>query len=434
MRTLSAPLVCVAASALLAAPALADPLGDLLRDDTFWQDGTADGFMEAHGSLGFRWTSEAKESARSISDDLTVDDHAVGETIVYFADGRPSQIQVSIHNRGDDVAMEGSSGRDEFNAELKKWADILGGITGVEMERRGKDGRSAVKAEGVMWTMPERAYLLEYSSTGRTNDFQSQFIRLRVAPLVKKSFMEEQLDKEDHGPVARASLPDNLKREGGAVFIENIPMVDQGGKGYCVVATASRVFNYYGLQVTMHELAQLSGADPNEGTSTQAMVEEIGGLAGRFKTRVKTHDEMEYDDMCDLSEDYNRAAKRVDKRLVPEGDGVNQWYNFDLFDPEVLKDARLKSRSGYGKFEREVMRTIDLGVPLLWTVTVGIYEEPKRISQSRGGHMRLIVGYDTDSAEILFSDSWGAGHELKRLGMEEAYCMTNGIYSIQPIK
>ncbi|MEM7010857.1 MAG: hypothetical protein AAF585_05165, partial [Verrucomicrobiota bacterium] len=68
------------------------------------------------------------------------------------------------------------------------------------------------------------------------------------------------------------------------------------------------------------------------------------------------------------------------------------------------------------------------------TMTVGIYPEPKRISQSRGGHMRMIIGYNWDKNEVIFSDSWGAGHEMKRWGVEEAFCSTKGLYSVQPIK
>ena len=48
--------------------------------------------------------------------------------------------------------------------------------------------------------------------------------------------------------------------------------------------------------------------------------------------------------------------------------------------------------------------------------------------------MRLIIGYNERDKEIIFSDSWGAGHEKKVLPLEDAYCMTHGIYSIQPIK
>ncbi|MFR4224380.1 MAG: hypothetical protein ACLT38_12745 [Akkermansia sp.] len=40
------------------------------------------------------------------------------------------------------------------------------------------------------------------------------------------------------------------------MVIQDIPMVDQGQKGYCVVATAARIFAYYGMDyVDQHELA-----------------------------------------------------------------------------------------------------------------------------------------------------------------------------------
>ena len=419
---------------LNASVVFADPLGDLIRNDNFWKEGNKGDFMERYKSLGFRWTSDAMDSARCIRPGMTVNEEPVGETIVYFSDGKPSQIQISIHNRGDNLPMTGSSGREDFNRVLKKWAAMLTEVSGVEMVKRGKDNKSAVKANGVIWTLVNQAYLLEYSSTGRTSDFQSQFIRLRVAPVIKKSFIEEKLDTKRTGPVAKASLPGNVKSEGNEVYIPNCPMVDQGSKGYCVTATASRVFGYLGLQVTMHELAQLAGSDPSQGTNVAEMVEEISGLTGRFKTRMVTHEKMNYKDMEKLTDDYNRIAKRAGKPELPDGDEVNKWDHFDVFDPELLRATRTKTNSGIGKFEREVKRNIDSGIPLLWTVTLGIYPEPKRISQSRGGHMRLIIGYNERDREIIFSDSWGAGHEKKVLPLEDAYCMTNGIYSIRPIK
>ena len=72
----------------------------------------------------------------------------------------------------------------------------------------------------------------------------------------------------------------------------------------------------------------------------------------------------------------------------------------------MLKETRLKSKSGISRFEKEIEASINEGIPLLWTVTVGIYEEPMRLPQSRGGHMRMIIGYNKAKREIIFSDSW----------------------------
>ena len=141
----------------------ADPLGDLIRNDNFWKEGNKGDFMERYKSLGFRWTSDAMDSARCIRPGMTVNEEPVGETIVYFSDGKPSQIQISIHNRGDNLPMTGSSGREDFNRVLKKWAAMLTELSGVEMVKRGKDNKSAVKANGVIWTLVNQAYLLELS-------------------------------------------------------------------------------------------------------------------------------------------------------------------------------------------------------------------------------------------------------------------------------
>tara|TARA_B100000927_G_scaffold129136_1_gene104020 strand:+ start:1182 stop:2501 length:1320 start_codon:yes stop_codon:yes gene_type:complete len=412
----------------------AGPMEDLIQNENFWKEVNKDNFMKNYKSLGFRWTSDAMDSARSSREGMTFHEKSIGETIVYFAKGNPSQIQISIHNRGDDLPMEGSQGRDQFNVILREWAAILTEVSGVEMVKRGKDNKSAVKANGAIWTSEDQAYLLEYSSIGKTSDFQSQFIRLRIAPVVKKTFIEEKLDTKKMGPVAKESLPRNVKRIENEVYIANCPMVDQGTKGYCVTATASRVFGYLGLQVTMHELAQLAGSDPSQGTNVEKMVEAISKLTGRFKTRMTTHIDMNYKDMEKLTMDYNRVAKRAGMPEVPDSEDANKWDNFDSFDPEILRSARTKSKTGIGKFEREIKRNIDSGIPLLWNVTLGIYPEPKRISQTRGGHMRLIIGYNEKDKQVIFSDSWGAGHEKKLLPLEDAYCMTKGIFSIRPIK
>jgi hypothetical protein len=46
--------------------------------------------------------------------------------------------------------------------------------------------------------------------------------------------------------------------------------------------------------------------------------------------------------------------------------------------------------------------------------------------------MRLIIGYNPNKKEILYSDSWGYGHELKRMPLDDAYTITTGLYTVDP--
>lgn len=49
------------------------------------------------------------------------------------------------------------------------------------------------------------------------------------------------------------------------------------------------------------------------------------------------------------------------------------------------------------------------------------------IPQASGGHRRRIIGYNPQKKEILYTDSWGYGHELKRMSAEDAYLITTGL-------
>ena len=48
-------------------------------------------------------------------------------------------------------------------------------------------------------------------------------------------------------------------------------------------------------------------------------------------------------------------------------------------------------------------------------------------------HMRLVIGYNEQNAEILYSDSWGPGHELKRMPAADAWAITTGISTVEPL-
>lgn len=100
-----------------------------------------------------------------------------------------------------------------------------------------------------------------------------------------------------------------------------------------------------------------------------------------------------------------------------------------------------KKRDGYyiGKpvdeadFLKAARSNIDDGVPLLWSLELGRFPEiPQLNPQLVGGHMRMIIGYNDKTKELIFSDSWGSGHEAKRMKMPHAYRATHGLFVIKP--
>jgi hypothetical protein len=80
-----------------------------------------------------------------------------------------------------------------------------------------------------------------------------------------------------------------------------------------------------------------------------------------------------------------------------------------------------------------VQTHVDAGVTLFWSCLVGLYPEVPDIGANGVfGHMRLIVGYNQKTHEILYSDSWGPNHALKRMPETQAWAMTKGLLVLKP--
>lgn len=111
------------------------------------------------------------------------------------------------------------------------------------------------------------------------------------------------------------------------------------------------------------------------------------------------------------------------------------WSGFwDNADGEVLKLARAGSPSQMDKWLNAIRPYITAGIPVLWSVQLGIVPEPLRLSQTRGGHLRLIIGFDEEKKTLIFSDSWGAAHTEKEMPLADAIAITTGRQVMQPSK
>ena len=105
-----------------------------------------------------------------------------------------------------------------------------------------------------------------------------------------------------------------------------------------------------------------------------------------------------------------------------------------MMDEEVLIQTRINSdRSGFRRFQTKVKENTDSGVPVLWGVMLGLAKESD-IPQAAGGHMRLIIGYNPKTDEMIYSDSWGKGHELKKMSWDKAWAITQMAYIFLPKK
>ena len=192
------------------------------------------------------------------------------------------------------------------------------------------------------------------------------------------------------------------KRPNGDVILKDIPMVDQGPKGYCVPATWERAMRYMGIPADMYVLAMAGDTGAGGGTS-------IAAIAAGAK----------------------EAITRGGRQLAVESGKVN-----------VLN----------------VKKCIGRGLPVMWAMSVdrefdnSLYQRAKERSQMSdpkawdknlddarkaakklrvnpmNGHVRMITGYNEATGEIAFSDSWGPEAAERWMTQEEAQAISQGGY------
>ena len=186
------------------------------------------------------------------------------EVSMEFAKDKVSVISISIWNKGD---ARQSLTEPRFKEMITMAAASLDSAIGVRGKDLGKDTTGAVRMSRWRWETPTNLTQLESSSSkNQDRSFQAEFIRVRLMPRPRSLVGNPGASTVDRPRTF--DLTKNVKKtEGGDVFISNMPMVDQGEKGYCAVASTERVMRYYGVQVDQHELAEAASTTARRGTN-----------------------------------------------------------------------------------------------------------------------------------------------------------------------
>ena len=251
--------------------------------------------------------------------------------------------------------------------------------------RPARVGRFAATTEaGERWDWKGHTFMLVAP--------QNEYVALRIIPTAV--FEDADAAKKSFA-AAKATLSKRVeRRSNGDVVITDIPMVDQGRKGYCVPATFERVLRYYGLSEDMNVLAMAGQTGAGGGTSvsgiqaaTYAMIRDAGGTitAKNFSGNIP-----EIKSAIDAgkpilfthysTEEFNR---RVNERMAHRV-AVTDWEKWRAaFLPSLKKTAPLKP-------------------------------------DPTCGHICLIIGYNEKTHEIAISDSWGPQATERWMLEEEA--------------
>jgi hypothetical protein len=183
------------------------------------------------------------------------------------------------------------------------------------------------------------------------------------------------------------------KRANGDVLVKEIPMVDQGPKGFCVPATWERCLRYLGISADMYELALAAGTGTGGGTYLKDMQRAVNDLVVRNGRRM--------DRISRLSE--NEIASCID-RGIPL-----MW--------AMTFHQSLDEKIAFRTNQRANMPETKVWNDLLKNAR----REARRIRSSDGEpHMCMIIGYNPLTEEIAFSDSWGPEYAERWMTLDEA--------------
>jgi len=416
--------------------------GLILMDKELWKLPIYD-FYQLYRGYKFQWQTAAKKSVRSEGKTSNLFGLKAGEIVVKSEDDLVKYVIISLFNKGDD-AMIGKAEFDKMKSDMEAKLTEKLGVSGKDLE-----SSDAANTRRKIWEWNDSAFVLESAISGSS----AEYVRVRVSSIRTARRGTKTANKSD--------LKSNVTydKATGDVYIDNIPMIDQGQKGYCACASAARIYQYYGLTIGQHEIAKMAGSSAEGGTSIIKMVEALKNASRDLDSRVlilyeypknMTDKENDYRKWAagvkDMMRDVNSYQKLAKKNDVPgfQVQGEKEYaripsdmmIDFSSFykqcDAETFREIMMQ-KSSFKRWQSKLKEYINQGIPVGWCLLLGKFKEPN-LPQMDGGHMRLIIGYNEKTNEIIYSDSWGAGHAKKSMDAGNAFVMTSVSLVLPPKK
>lgn len=320
---------------------------------------------------------------------VAYEDHPDQLTLVYANKGDSAGQGIPLKNGSARVSSLERAVAQAISADADFLRAKLSSLLGPPKKQMfGNFGKTRESAE--RWDSAGTAILLI--------EKPSEYVALRVLPSVAVDLAEKPQRISDSAMRERMKA-NVIHRPNGDIVVENIPMVDQGPKGFCVPATYARALLYAGVPADLYLLALLGRTDVGGGTSVFAMESSARALAatyGRSITSVSPNL-----DLAKLESFFEKGIPLTWALNVDEG------INRDL-------SLRIKERA-----------STDL------TTWNKILEPKRKAARSlrknpNNGHVCLLIGCNRKTGELATSDSWGPEFIERWITIEEARALSQG--------
>ncbi|MDF1811664.1 MAG: C39 family peptidase [Verrucomicrobiales bacterium] len=320
--------------------------------------------------------------------------------------GRPERISLVYANKGDFGSRLGMGPEhfkvihpdreppEDLEEAIEIDAEVIAeklteGLGEAEQQYYGeKEDKRKVKR----WNFGDHAFLL--------SSLEGEYTSLLVVPKEdadaqgKVRFVADSILK-------KIQITNVTKGENGDVWIDNIPMVDQGPKGYCAPATFERAMRYMRIPADMYLLAT-AATEAGGGTNTTKLSEDCKRIVSSKARRIKE---------LDLREDFE--IKNL-KKFIDKGVPV-LWQMRSLEGYNELANARSEARSSVTDFGK-------------WTAEIEAEAQRKFLQfkeNNSNHHICMVIGYNETTREVAVSDSWGPNYELRWVHEDIARAVTS---------
>lgn len=380
-------------------PQLNEALGiELFADDCLWDDQDE----SVAGRLG--WPLEGRTSTLSSyryypTDQYQILDTRAYTTALYCIDQKPNRISIMFSNKGDYSGFAGGEPtkdiietfEDLLEQEEENLVKLLTGLFGEP--ERGKMGKGKLLRERLRrWDWKGHSILLSVQD--------DEYVALRIT---RPEFADNRgiTDTVSDSELKKLLKSRVIHRDNGDVIVTDIPMVDQGPKGYCVPATWERYLRFLGIPADMYVLARAGSSGYGGGTYFKPISAAVDDLARDFKRKLD-------DVRADLSPD--KLARYID-------DGLPIMW-------AVYADSHLY-RNGIHERTAKRAHVTD------WNQWKAYLDEQRKAVKKMeglrsGAHVCMIIGYNEQTQEIATSDSWGKLFSERWMTVEEAEAISQG--------
>ena len=327
-------------------------------------------------------------------------------------DGHATVLSAVYTNKGD---FKSGVGQGEAHFEGKSTADldslgkamladetaVLSAITGVLGEpktQRFGDSR-AMRRKVSRWDWNGHSLILSSQ--------EGEYVSLSIVPLELADAGGKTAKVKDID-IRKRLVADIVKESNGDVYLGQIPMVNQGPKGYCAPATFERAMRAAGIEADMYLLAMVGKSGMGGGTSVEFLLEEVRQQVRSKGRRTK-------------DEKVKELRVRDVKRYIDEGVPV-MWTMRSLDQYNKIANANTGKRKSVTDWTK-------------WTQDIALEAEAlvKTPSEQDKHHICMIVGYNEATNELAVSDSWGASYERRWVPAPVAnWASSGGLFMILP--